>query len=199
VASAFSVAADRDQDLGRKITKVLVDFVSEVPATSEPRNASPRARARVIANAAALRGGAISGALALPSGPLGLLTIVPDLAAVWRIQAQMVADIAGAFGKSATLSREQILFCLFRHAAAQALRDLVVRVGGRYLVRRASLRALQVAAARIGVHVSQRAVAGSVARWLPVLGTLGVAGYAYYDTAQVAATAIAFFEQNEAA
>jgi hypothetical protein len=33
---------------------------------------------------------------------------------------------------------------------------------------------------------------------LPVVGALGVAGYAYYDTAQVAATAISLFEKDVA-
>ena len=37
-------------------------------------------------------------------------------------------------------------------------------------------------------------IAKSVARWLPVVGSLGVAGYAYYDTAQVGATAIELFD-----
>jgi hypothetical protein len=103
----------------------------------------------------------------------------------------MVADIAGAFGKSAVLSREQLLYCLFKHTAAQAVRDLVVRVGERYLVRRTGLRVVQ----GVGVKVSQRAIATSVSRWLPVVGIVGMAGYAYYDTAQVGATAIAFFEK----
>jgi len=126
------------------------------------------------------------------------VTIVPELVAVWRIQAQMVADIAAAFGKTGTLSREKMLYCLFKHSAAQAVRDLVVRGGERYLVRHASVRVVQAVAAKIGVKVTQRAIAKSVSRWLPVVGVLGVAGYAYYDTAQVAATAMSFFEEDVA-
>ena len=30
-------------------------------------------------------------------------------------------------------------------------------------------------------------------RWLPVIGVVGVAGYAYYDTAQVGSTALDMF------
>jgi hypothetical protein len=36
-----------------------------------------------------------------------------------------------------------MLFCLFRHAAAQAVRDLIVRAGERVLVERPTLRTLQ--------------------------------------------------------
>jgi len=55
---------------------------------------------------------------------------------------------------------------------------------------------LQTIAERLGVKVSQRAIAKSAARWLPLVGSIGVAGYAYYDTAQVAATATELFADN---
>jgi hypothetical protein len=115
---------------------------------------------------------------------------------VWRIQSQMIADIAGAYGKSARLTQEQMVYCLFRHAAAQVVRDLVTRVGERLVFRRATLRVLQSVALRLGVKVTQRVIAKSVARWLPIVGSVGVAGYAYYDTAQVGATAVELFQHD---
>ena len=181
------------RNVAEHLAKAILDFVPVLPTTAEPPSLSPADRSRTIATAAALRASAVSGTLALPPGPAGLITVLPELVTVWRIQAQMVADIAGSFGKAGALSREQMLYCLFRHSAAQAVRDLVVRVGERYLIRRASLRVIQAAAAKIGIRVTQRTIAKSVSRWLPVIGALGVAGYAYYDTAQVATTAIELF------
>jgi hypothetical protein len=64
------------------------------------------------------------------------------------------------------------------------------------LVKRASLRVLQTVAQRVGVKVTQRVIAKGVSRWLPVVGALGVAAYAYYDTAQVAKVAIELFEND---
>ncbi len=153
-------------------------------------------QARQIAHAAARRAATTSGALALPPGALGWLTVLPELAAVWALQAQMVADIAGVYGKQATLDRERMLYCLFRHTAAQAVRDLVVQVGGRFLVQQASVRMLQLAARKIGVRVSQRALGAGISRWLPVIGAAGVAAYAYYDTLQVARSAVELFESD---
>jgi hypothetical protein len=178
------------------IATAIVDIVSFVPQSTELLSPQPEERARAIQTAAALRAAAVSGALALPPGPLGLVTILPDLIMVWRIQSQMIADIAGAFGKSARLTQEQMVYCLFRHAAAQVVRDLVARVGERLVFRRATMRALQAIALRLGVKVSQRVIAKSVARWLPIVGSVGVAGYAYYDTAQVGATAVELFQQD---
>jgi hypothetical protein len=190
------VAVTKGRPAAGRVAEAILGFLSEVPTTSEPLNVSPKDRALQIARAASRNACTISGAFALPPGPAGLVTILPDLVAVWRVQSQMVADIAGAFGKSAVLSREQMLYCLFKHTAAQAVRDLVVRVGERYLVRRGGLRVVQAVAAKVGVKVTQRAIATSVSRWLPVVGIVGVAGYAYYDTAQVGATAISFFEKG---
>ena len=51
-------------------------------------------------------------------------------------------------------------------------------------------------AGAIGLKISQRAVAKSLSRWLPLVGAAGVAGYAYYDTSRVASTAITFFQQD---
>ena len=194
--SETKLATRSPSDIAGRITQAILDFLSEIPKSAEPPDASPVARARRIASSASRRASTVAGALALPPGPAGLLTILPELVAVWRIQAQMVADIAAAFGKTRALSREQMLYCLFKHSAAQAVRDLVVRGGERYLVRQATVRVVQDAAAKIGVKVTQRAIAKSVSRWLPVVGVLGVAGYAYYDTAQVAATAMSFFEKD---
>ncbi|HEY8327930.1 MAG TPA: hypothetical protein VIO59_05740, partial [Rhodanobacter sp.] len=131
---------------------------------------------------------------ALPPGPLGWLTLLPELIAIWKIQAQMVSDIAAAYGRHAGLGREQMMWCLFRHTAAQAFRDLVVRMGDRLVFRRMSYGVAQRVAKQVGVKLTQRTLSKGVSRWLPVIGALGVGAYAYYDTGQVAGTAIEMFE-----
>ena len=180
----------------RHVLAALERSLLEIPRTNEAESGSPEDRAREIARRAAVKAALTSGSLALPPGPLGYLTILPDLVGIWKIQSQMVADIAGAFGKEGYLSREQMLYCLFRHAAAQAVRDLVVRVGERVLVRRPTLGVLQRVLRRVGVRITQRLAGGAIARWLPIVGALGVGAYAYYDTGQVADTAIDLFRRE---
>ncbi|MGA9422419.1 MAG: hypothetical protein WBW61_08640, partial [Rhodanobacteraceae bacterium] len=120
-----------------------------------------------------------------------------ELIAIWRIQAQMVADIAGAHGKSADLGREQMLFCLFRHATAQALRDVAVQVGGRVLIQDVPTRAIESIARTLGIKLSQRLVGRGIARWLPLIGALGVGAYAWADTLAVAKNARALFTSSD--
>ncbi|HTM45156.1 MAG TPA: hypothetical protein VL137_09395 [Polyangiaceae bacterium] len=188
--------SDRDTAQHR-VAQAILDAISLIPGTQEVKSATPESRAHAIQTTAALKAAAVSGSLALPPGPWGMLTVIPDLLTIWRIQAQMVADIAGAFGKQASLTREQLMYCLFKHAAAQAVRDLAARLGERLLFRRATLRTLETVAQRLGVKVTQRMIATSASRWLPVLGAVGVAGYAYYDTQQVASTALTLFQQPD--
>jgi hypothetical protein len=118
----------RDQ-LAQKLLEVIV----HVPATSEPASQTPDARSRAIIRGAALKVAGASGTLALPPGPWGMLTVLPDLVTVWKIQAQMVAQ----------------------------------RLAGR-----------------------------TASRWLPVVGALGVAAYAYRDTRRVGQTAIELFSRE---
>jgi hypothetical protein len=180
----------------RKLVDSLRSLVSTVPTSNERRAVNPQARARQLTMQASTKAAIVSGSLAIPPGPFGMLTVLPDLLVIWRIQRQLVADIAAASGQTATLGPEAMLYCLFRHAAGQALRDLVVRAGERYLVRRATLRVMQSVLRRVGVTVSERAAGRAVSRWLPVVGAVGIGGYAFYDTRQVGQTAAAFFHGN---
>lgn len=176
-----------------RIAAAILDFASQIPASHVHRGLHPEAKAREVASQAARKAALTAGSLALPPGPLGWLTVLPELVAIWRIQAQMVSDIAAAFGQHASLGREQMLWCLFRHTAAQAFRDLVVRMGDRLLFRKLSATVAERVARRIGVSLSQRAVGAGVSRWLPVIGAAGVGAYAWYDTRSVARTAIELF------
>jgi hypothetical protein len=184
-------------DLLDKLIGVLERLTSTVPTSAEGVVHDPASRAQELTMAAAANAGAVAGALALPPGPLGLLTVIPDLIAMWNIQRQLVADIAACYGKTAELGRETMIYCLFRHAAAQVVRDFLVRVGTRVLLREATISTVERSLQRIGVTVSKRALGRSVARWLPVAGAVGVGAYAFYDTTQVGRTASELFAAEE--
>ncbi|MBP7570565.1 MAG: hypothetical protein KBA95_10950 [Acidobacteria bacterium] len=179
-----------------QVVTALERVVSEVPPSNEGTATSPAERSRTLILKASAKAAVVSGSLALPPGPLGLLTVLPDLMAIWHIQRQLVSDIASAHGKSAQLGRREMIYCLFRHAASQAVRDVVVRVGQRYVVRDATLRAIERVLQRVGISVTQRAAGRALSRWLPVVGAVGIGGYAFYDTAQVGKTALAFFQKE---
>ena len=176
------------------IVRAILDFVARVPPSTTPDAADPAHAAGRLTLNAARHAGLTAGSLALPPGPLGWLTLVPELVAIWRIQAQLVSDIAAAHGRHAALGREAMLWCLFRHTAAQAFRDLAVRMGDRLVFRPASAAALERIARHVGIVLAGRTAGRGLARWLPLAGALGVGAYAYHDTRAVGRTTLALMQ-----
>ncbi len=175
---------------------VLENLATSIPHSDEPASGDPKERTKGIVRMAGMKAGAVSAGLAIPPGPLGLLTVIPDLMRVWQIQRQMVADIAACFGKSAQLNRQMMVYCLFRHGAAIVVRDVVARVGERVIVKQASLRVIQQTLRRVGIQVTQKTVGKTISRWLPVLGPVLIGGYSFLDTRSVGKTAIDAFSRQ---
>jgi hypothetical protein len=187
------------RSVAARIGQTIIELLGQLPLTEEAASMAPEMRAQEIADAAARKAAVVAGTLALPPGPLGWLTVLPELYAIWKIQAQMVADIAGTYGRRWQLTREQMLFCLFRHTAAQAFRDIAVQVGELWLVHAASSASVRAISRRIGVRMTERGIGRGLARWLPVIGAMGVGAYAWYDTRHVARTAMNLFAIESAA
>lgn len=178
------------------LLRILENFALQIPTSKEPVSTNPGRRAAEIVRTSGLMAGALSATLAIPPGPMGMLTVIPDLIKVWQIQQQMVADIAACYGKTYLLNRQMMVYCLFRHGAAMLLRDVVARVGERVIVKGASLRMIQQTLRKIGVHVTQKAVGKSLSRWLPIVGPVLIGGYSMMDTRKVGKTAIDTFSRE---
>ena len=184
------------EELTQRISDALLQLMSQTPGSKYEPSARPDDDARRIAAATAKKSAAVSGTLAIPAGPLGLLTIVPDLVVVWKLQQQMVADIAALYGKSNALNAQTMAYCMFAHSSSSIVTDLVARVGGRSLVRRASLKLIKSTLKRIGVRVTKIVLGKSVSRLIPFVGAAAVAAYAYQDTLKVARSAIELFSRK---
>ena len=178
------------------LTQAVLAVVLQVPDSTERMGEHPAERAHAIARSAARAASVLSGSLSLPPGIFAWLTIVPELVGVWKLQAQMVSDIAAVYGQQKTLGREQMLYCLFKHVSAQLLRDVAVRVGERVVIQQTSVTTLQKIAQQIGVQVSKRVLSKSAARFVPLLGAVSVGAYAYFDTLQVAKNATELFDRT---
>ncbi|MBS0325891.1 MAG: hypothetical protein JSS46_04995 [Proteobacteria bacterium] len=174
---------------GRELVDALESMLADVPRARTGTSDRPDDAARSIARRAAKQAALLSGSLGLPPGPLGLVTILPDLYLIWRTQRQMVSDLFGVHGRDGELTRSHMLYCLFRHAASHVLRDVAVRSGQRMVVRQLSTGAVRTALGAIGVTVSQRIAGTAAGCWIPLAGAAAVSAYAYWDTMQVAATA----------
>jgi len=182
------IPATQEEPAG-KVHGMIERVISSVPNAQTVAVTDPDRQADLIAKTAAKRSAMLSGALALPPGPFGMLTVLPDLYLIWKTQRQMVADIFGLYGRTAELTRVHMLYCLFRHAASHVLRDVAVRTGQRVVMQTLSANALKHVVSKIGVNVTRRLTGRAASRWVPLAGAAMVSSYAYWDTLQVARTA----------
>jgi hypothetical protein len=182
--------SDRSDLLGRTV----LDILSALPPSSRGRADDPAAASRELTGRAAAKAGLAAGALALPLGPLGWLTLLPELATVWRLQAALVVDIAAVHGHPPP-PPELVLQCLFQHTGGHALREVLAQAGERGLVQLATSPLGRLLAARLGAMVLKRLAGRGLARWVPVAGALGLAAWAAWDTRQVARNAQAAFSR----
>src|SRR6266545_186225 len=181
-ATAASVGA-------HKMSAMIERVIADVPPPHEHAVSDAARQAAKLAREAAQKAAVLSGSLALPPGPLGMLTVLPDLFLIWKVQRQMVADIFALHGRTAELTRTHMLYCLFRHLASHVVRDVAVRAGQRLVVQQVSAGVLRSMLGGIGVIVSRRLAGSAVSRWIPLAGAAAVGAYAYWDTLQVGKTA----------
>ena len=172
------------------IIKALQDFLLDIPTSRLSKSETPEADAKKLVDEASLKSGAISGLLAIPPGPLGVFTIIPDLISIWKIQAQLVADISALYGKTAFLTKETMAFCLFKHGGMHLFKDIVIRAGERFLVKRTSLRVFQKVISLIGIKITQRVISKTISRWVPIIGAVFVGFYSSLDTKEIGKNAI---------
>ncbi len=179
--------------ISEKASGLLFELITDIPGSLYTPIQKPDEKARLLTQRAAWKSATVSTSLSIPAGFTGVLTAIPDIAAIWKIQAQLVADIAASYGKLALLSREAMIWCLFRHSAAQLLRDIAVRTGSRIVVQKLSSAAIKALLAKVGAKVSSKLLGKTLLRAIPAVGALGNGIYAYMDTCEVGKTAAAYF------
>ena len=182
------------EKIKEKLSTLLFELITDIPESLHSPTENSDEKIKKLIRQAAVKASLVSATLSVPAGVTGVLTSVPDIAAIWRIQAQLVSDIAATYGKFAQLSREAMVWCLFRHSAAQLVRDIAVRTGSRIVVQKLSLAALEALLKKIGLKVSTKFLGRVALRAIPAIGAIGNGAYSFYDTTEVGKTAAAYFK-----
>lgn len=185
---------EKMEKIKEKLSSLLFELITDIPESLYSPTENSDDKINKLIRQAAIKASAVSATLSVPAGVTGVLTSIPDIAAIWRIQAQLVSDIAATYGKFAQLSREAMVWCLFRHSAAQLVRDIAVRTGSRIVVQKLSLAALEVLLKKIGLKISTKILGKIALRAIPAIGAIGNGAYSFYDTYEVGKTAAAYFK-----
>ena len=185
---------EKMEKIKEKLSSLLFELITDIPESLYSPTENSDDKINKLIRQAAVKASMVSATLSVPAGVTGVLTSIPDIAAIWRIQAQLVSDIAATYGKFAQLSREAMVWCLFRHSAAQLVRDIAVRTGSRIVVQKLSLAALEVLLKKIGLKISTKLLGKIALRAIPAIGAIGNGAYSFYDTCEVGKTAAAYFK-----
>jgi len=180
------------------ILRALCRTLVEIPQSNEPEAVEPDLSSDRIIKRSCRQAGLLSAGLSIPTGPLGLITLMPDLTGVWNIQSHMVSDIASAYGERSWLTREQMLFFLFRHSVSHLVGDVITKSGERFLVQKLSQKAFDSVVQKLALRISSRLTVRATKIAFPLLGAAFLGAYSYVDTLQVGITAKKFFSlKNE--
>lgn len=148
-----------------------------------------------IINSCTRNNAAISGGASLVPGPWGMAAVVPELTVVMRNQIRMIYDIGAAHGKKEQITKE-LLIGIFITALGTSAGSAIAIQGGKVLVRRTSLRAMQKMIALLGGKITQQALKSSVSKWFPLAGAAAMATWTGYMTKQIGKKANEIFQHE---
>lgn len=111
----------------------------------------------------------ISTALGLIPGPLGMATILPEVAALTRLQVNLICRIARHHGKENRVNKELVLLVLANATGVAAGEMLLRRAGTVLILKSVNTRAARAVARRVGTRMVNMAAEKALGRWMPVI------------------------------
>ena len=143
---------------------------------SHKEDAEPTGTPDEMIDEAARRAFKLSTALGLIPGPIGMATILPEVAALTRLQINLIKRIARHYHKEEKASAEIILLILGNVLGVAAGETLVRRMGTTLVMRSVNARVVKRIAGTVGTRIVNRAAERAAARWIPVV-TAPLFGY----------------------
>jgi hypothetical protein len=177
------------------IATELERLLARVPESFEPKSSLPGEKARTIGKSATLRAAALSTGLALPRGASGMLTILPDLVAVWHIQTALIADIAACYGQSDKLDAQAMAYCLFKHMNEDLFVNWLLPTDKQLQFQPETNQMLGKLIQLVATRTAQRILGRVMGKWVPFISALGLGALTAYDTEKVGETARQFFAE----
>jgi hypothetical protein len=118
----------------------------------------------------------ISTALGLLPGPIGFISILPEVVALTKLQINLIYRIARHYDRAEMVDKEIVLLILANVLGVAGGETLIRRAGTTLVIRSANTRIVRGFARRIGTHVIDAAAEKMIGRWIP-LATAPLFGY----------------------
>lgn len=160
------VEQERQNWLERAISSLL----------SREQGAEPLATPDEMIDEAAQRAFKISTALGLVPGPIGMAIILPEVAALTKLQINLIYRIATYHKKLERVNKEIVLLILGNAMGLAAGEALVRKAGARLVAKSVDTRVIRGLARKIGTHVIDTTAERAIGRWIPMI-TAPLFGY----------------------
>jgi hypothetical protein len=136
----------------------------------------------------------ISTAAALPPGPIGWATIIPELLAVTKIQMNLIYKIATYYEKEKKLNQTIIMLIFANEAGLAVGRQVVKKVGTRLIINALGSKAIRPIAQKIAARIGARLTQKFIGRWIPFILAPLFGAYSKSMTTKIGQEAVRFFE-----
>lgn len=137
----------------------------------------------VISNAANTNS-LIVGKAGLLIGPLGMLSVVPEVVLIIRNEIGLIYDVAKAHGKSDLVSKEVVVSILLS-GFGTPVDSLVTTRGGKYLAKFVSSQDYKNMVVLLSGKVAQQLLKSTVSKYLPKVGPAAMAAWTNYTTRKI--------------
>jgi hypothetical protein len=184
------VKAESEEETGHWFFDLITLFTpepSQVEVTGTPEEMTREAARRTFA---------VSMAAGLAPGVFGMMTVLPEIISVTKIQIRLVHKIAGYYHAGASLDKT-VLLLIFSEAIGLMLgKSFLRRVGARLVVTAVSTRLARRLAKQIGSRIVAKAVQKGLARWVPLIMAPVLAAFSGSMTMRIGRHATRLFSEG---
>jgi hypothetical protein len=145
---------------------------------------------------AAKKAAAISAGANLPPGPFSLLTVIPELVAVSKVQIDLIYRIAKYYKKQRFVNKTIVLLIMANAFGLTLGRAFVRTAGKRVIIKVLGSRVLMQFAKRVGIQISTRVIAKLPVRIIPGLAAVVFACLSYSMTKKIGEKADELLSQD---
>ncbi|MBP1730268.1 MAG: hypothetical protein H6Q55_697 [Deltaproteobacteria bacterium] len=184
------VKTTSEEETGHWFLDLITMFTpdpSQIEVTGTPEEMTREAARRTFA---------VSMAAGLAPGFFGVMTILPEIVSVTKIQIRLVHRIAGYYRAGASLDRTVLLLIFSEAIGLMAGKGLLRRVGARLIVTALNTGLARRLAKQIGARIVAKAVQKGIARWLPVVLAPVLAAFSRSMTLRIGRHATRLFSEG---
>jgi hypothetical protein len=164
------------EGLFEKAFEALAPDIETIQADAKPEQMTKKEAQKAFA---------LSTAAGLPPGPIGWLTILPEIMALLKIQVNLIYKIAKFYQREAKVNKKIVLLILGSAMGIAAKHKILAKVGTRIIVKAMSTTAIRNICKRIGLRIGARILQRGLGRWIPIVLAPIFGAFSYSMTKRV--------------